>query len=143
MSKPKEENFFYFPPNPDIPEIEFLSLATDLPHLCLDTNLKAHGSKSNRWFFEAKHTQSKDDAKAKISKITQCITTLPDDSSTKSYPFSVNDFKRLCSPQTWMKDTTVSTLVNWFNMICKKNGCNCCVRSGWSERTNQHMRIDK
>ena len=59
-------------------------------------------------------------------------------------------------------------------MICKKNGCNCCVRTGWSakaidtyyntytssktnkvrstinemsakltERTNQHMKIDK
>ena len=83
MLKSEEEIFFYFPPNPDIPEIEYLSLATDLPHLCLDTKLKAHGGKSDRWFLDANHTQSKDDAKAKI---TQCITTLPDDSSTKSYP---------------------------------------------------------
>ena len=60
-------------------------------------------------FFDAKHTQSQDDAKAKISKITQCITTLPDDSSSKSYPFSVKDFIRLCDPESWMKDTTVST----------------------------------
>ena len=119
MLKSKEEIFFYFPPNPDIPEIEYLSLATDLPHLCLDTSLTPHESDPNRWFFDAKHTQSKDDAKAKISKITQCITTLPDGSSTKSYPFSVKDFKRLCSPKKWMKDTTVSTLMYWFNMICK------------------------
>ena len=100
MSKPKEENFFYFSPNPDIPKIEYLSLATDLPHLCLDTSLTPHESDHNRWFFDAKHTQSKDDAKAKIMKITQCITILPDGSSTKFYPFSVKDFKRLCSPKT-------------------------------------------
>ena len=93
MSKPKEESFFYFPPNPDIPEIEFLSLTTDLPHLCLDASLTPHESDPNRWVFDAKHTQSIDHAKAKISKIskiskiTQCITTLPDDSSRKSYPF--------------------------------------------------------
>ena len=82
MSKPKEDSFFYFPPNPDIPELEYLSLATDLPHLCLDTSLKPHESDPNRWVFNVKHTKCKDDAKEKILKITQCITTLPDDSST-------------------------------------------------------------
>ena len=100
MSNPKEEIFFYLPQNPDIPEIEILSLAP----------------------------------KEKIFKITQCITVLQDDSSTKSYPFSFKDFKRLCNPQKWMKGTTVSTLMYWFNMICKKNGDNCCVRSGWSAK---------
>ena len=68
MSKPKKKYFFHLPPNPDIPEIEFLSLASDLPHLCLDTNLTPHESDSNRWFFEAKHTQSKDDVKEKYQK---------------------------------------------------------------------------
>ena len=130
----KRRDFLFLPAKPDIPEIEYLSLATHLPHLCLDTSLTPHESDPNRWFFDAKHTQSKDDAKAKILKLTQCITTLPDDSSTKSYPFSVKDFKRLCSPQTWMKDTTVSTLMDRYNMICKKNCCNCCVRPGWSAK---------
>ena len=68
MSKPKEEILFYFPPNPDIPEIEYLSLATDLPHLCLDTSLTPHESDPNRWFFEAKYNQSKDDSKIKYQK---------------------------------------------------------------------------
>ena len=68
MLKSKEEIFFYFPPNSDIPEIEYLSLATDLPQLCLDTSLTPHESDPNRWCFDAKHTQSKDDAKAKILK---------------------------------------------------------------------------
>ena len=50
MLKSEEENFFYFPPYPDIPEIEYLSLATDLIHLCLDTSLTPHESDPNRWF---------------------------------------------------------------------------------------------
>ena len=50
MSKPKEEIFFYFPPNPDIPKLEYLSLAIDLPHLCLETSLTPHEIDSYRWF---------------------------------------------------------------------------------------------
>ena len=28
----------------------------------------------------------------------------------------------------------MSTLMYWYNMICKKTCCSCCVRSGWSAK---------
>ena len=55
MSNSDDNELFQFLPNPNIPEIEILTLASNLPHLSLETNIKQQPNIDNRWGFDVKN----------------------------------------------------------------------------------------
>lgn len=137
MSDSATKIYFQFPPNPDVPEIEYLSLASDLPHFSFEAKLESDLDKNDFYYLKSNKKQNKDDLNSKISGITQCVTTL---STTPSHAklfqtFTVSDFKGICTPNAWMKDNTVQILTKWFNIVSNRYSGKCFVRSGWVATT--------
>ena len=131
------KEFFHFPPNPDIPEIEYLCLASDFPHFSFEAKIEIESEDSDLYFFNSNGKQNKEDIESKISDITKCIVLSTDEISKNemSQIFSIADFTDICFPDSWMKDSTVQILTKWFNIVTKRFSKKCCVRSGWTTTT--------
>ena len=129
--------YFHFPPNPDIPEIEYLCLASDLPHFSFEAKIEIESAESDLYVFKSNGKQNKEDIKSKIPDITKCIISSTNETpeNEMSQIISITDFKDICNSDSWMKDSTVQILTKWFNIVTKRFSGKCCVRSGWTATT--------
>ena len=132
MSDSNNKEFFQFPPDPKIPELDILSLASDLPHLSLTADIKKQPNVDNRWFLEVKKNQPEIKIEDKITNIMESVTTtLEDPPKNTAHVYTKADFIDLCNPTKWMNCGTVSLLSDWLNVHNKKRHETCCVRSSY------------